>query len=513
MQTLNTTAAAAAPEKSRGPDERSTTSDRLWLVAIFLALAAWTYLLPPIWNHGEAREGLVVQDIVHDHEWLLPQPNGGMPSKPPLFHWISALLALAFGLSDWTVRLPSALAAGAMAAMTFAMGKAIGGRRTAWLAVGALLGMYEFWVAGTEARVDMVFAACVTASITAFFFWQRNGRESNRAICYLAAGFAVLAKGPAGIAFPALAILGFLIADKRLHRIRDLWSWRWVAVVLAIDVGWYSAAYHVGGSRFLAVQLLRENFDQVLGAHGFSSRHGRLAAFAWLATRVFPWNLALVWSLIRRLRGAREDSTGRLLHAWWMAIFIIVLVSTIKRAVYLLPAYPAIALLAARGLASMTRAAQGDSKSRLAAVKAYLTATPQRIALTVAVIDLVLILPNPSVWKRQMSYRGMLHFVREVEAAVPASSRLSAVPQLSNPTRVVLAYRMQRNIPRLPLSCGTPTDYFLARADDASRAGLKVLAESPHRQAVLITGAASQPELCATEKAQLTPEIDQTDSD
>jgi 4-amino-4-deoxy-L-arabinose transferase-like glycosyltransferase len=512
MPTQNT-AGGLTPEKPLGVDERSTTTDRLLLVAIFLGLAAWTYLLPPIWNHGEAREGLVIQDIVRHHHWLLPQPNGGVPSKPPLFHWISALLALAFGLSDWTVRMPSALAAGAMATMTFAMGKAIGGRRTAWLAVGALLGMYEFWVAGTEARVDMVFAACVTASITAFFFWQHTGRESSRAICYLAVAFAVLAKGPAGIAFPALAILGFIVADKRLSRIRELWSWRWIAVVLAIDIGWYLAAYQLGGSRFFAVQLLRENFDQVLGAHGFSNRHGRLAAFAWLATRVFPWNLALVWSLIRRLRGAREDSTGRLLHAWWMAIFVIVFVSTIKRAVYLLPAYPAIALLAARGLASMTRTPQSRATSRIAAVKAYLTATPQRIALTIAVIDLVLILPNPSVWKRQTSYRGMLHFVREVEAAVPTGSRLSAVPQLSNPTRMVLAYRLQRTIPRLPLSCGTSTDYFLARADDASRAGLKVLAEAPHRGAVLVTGTVSQPELCASEKARLTPEIDQTDSD
>src|SRR5205814_2625428 len=170
-------------------------------------------------------------------------------------------------------------------------------------------------------------------------------------------------------------------------------------------------------------------------------------------------------SLFRRLRGAREDATGRLLHAWWMAIFAIVFFSTIKRAVYLLPAYPAVALIAARVLASMGAAA-GDSTSRLSRIKAYVTASPRRVALTLAVFNLVLILPNPSVWKRQVSYRGMLDFVAAVEAAVPTTKRLFGVPELSNATRVVLAYRLERNVLQLPLSCGRPDDYFLIPAED-----------------------------------------------
>lgn len=509
MSAPRSTTAAAAPAENLFSAGRA---DLLWLAAIFAALAVWTYLLPPIWNHGEAREGLVIQDIVNQHTWLLPVPNERIPSKPPLFHWIGALLALAFGLSDWTVRLPSALAAGAMAAMTFMVGKAIGGRKTGWLAVGALLGMYQFWMSGTEARVDMVFATCVTACMTGFFFWYRDGCDSGRAICYLAAGLAVLAKGPAGLAFPGLAILGFLAAEKRLDRIRELWSWRWIIITLAIDIGWYAGAYHIGGSRFLAVQLLRENFDQITGAHGFSTRHGRFAALAWLATRVFPWNLALLRSLIRRLRGEREDSAGRFLHAWWMAIFMIIFVSTIKRAVYLLPAYPAIALIAGRAMASMIGAYPRDSASRLARIASYLTATPKRIALTLAVVNLVLILPNPSVWKRQSSYRDMLDFVRQVEAAVPAMSRFFAAPELSNPTRLVVAYRLRRDILQLPLSCGAPSDYFLMRAEDASDAGVKVLVTSADERVVLVTGATPRPQACETEKRQL-PEVDQGDSD
>jgi 4-amino-4-deoxy-L-arabinose transferase-like glycosyltransferase len=45
---------------------------------------------------------------------------------------------------------------------------------TGWLAVGALLGMYDFWHAAGQARVDMVFSASVTAAIAGFYFWYRK---------------------------------------------------------------------------------------------------------------------------------------------------------------------------------------------------------------------------------------------------------------------------------------------------------------------------------------------------
>ena len=502
MNALNT-ASTLAYDTPIATAERSTRWDVLFLAAIFIALAAWTYLLPPIWNHGEAREGLVVQDIVHDHEWVLPDPNEGIPSKPPLFHWIAAVLALALGLSDWTVRLPSALAAGAIATMTFMLGKAIGGRRTGWFAVGALLGMYEFWVSGTEARVDMVFAACVTASLSGFFFWQRDGREWGRAACYLGAACAVLAKGPAGAAFPALAVIAFLIADKRLKELWQLWSWPWVALTLAIVIGWYAGAYHVGGERFLDVQIFRENFDQVLGTHGFSTRHGKFAAFGWLATRLFPWNLALLAAFVHRLRGGREDSTGRFLHSWWMVIFAIVFLSTIKRGVYLLPAYPAVALITARTLAGL--ADGGALKARFAALK---ISRLQSLGLLVALVDLALILPNPSVWKREVAFRGMLDFVRQVEAAVPANGRFFASPELANPTLQVVAYRLDRHILRMPIACGAHDDFFLSPAR-AAAGGLEVLAISADGKTIVMKGATPDPRACEIEKAQLPPPIDQ----
>ena len=275
----------------------------LFFLAIFGALIVRLALAPPIWHHGEAREGLVVQGIVHTHQWILPSRNGEMPSKPPFFHWLAALPAFVFGPIDWVVRLPSAIAAAIMAAVTFFMGREMGGRRVGWLAAGALLGMQEFWVSGTQARVDMVFATCLSVALAGFFFWYCNGHRAARATCYVASACAVLAKGPVGLVLPGLTIAGFLAVEGRLRSLWSLWSWPLTAVVLLLDLGWYALAYDIGGSEFLILQIAIENVDRFFGHGPFSSQNTALSTLGWLASQTLPWNLVLVWSLIRWKKG------------------------------------------------------------------------------------------------------------------------------------------------------------------------------------------------------------------
>jgi hypothetical protein len=475
--------------------------DKFLLALILVVLAAWTYLSPPIWNHGEAREGLVARSIAQDHQWILPFRNGEVPSKPPLFHWIAASLAHIFGFSDFTVRLPSALAAWIVAVITFILGTTIGGRKTAWLAVGALLGMYQFWVSATEARVDMVFTACVTLSIAGFFFWQRDGREGARALSYLAAALAVLAKGPVGAALPGVVIVSFLVVERRLGLIWQFISWPLIALALAIDVGWYALAYRVGGSEFVAWQIMHENVDQLLGTHGFESNKTTLSMLGWIPTRTFPWNLALLWVLVRRLRGAREDSTGRFLVVWWAAITAFFFLVNIKRAVYLLPTYPAVALLAARALAAtMARAeaAQRDSTDKTSAPPRWwerILRTPVRAVLAVALLDLALILPNPMIWKRSVSYKTRLAFIDGIGAQVPPGTPLFAAPKLRESDLLIVAYRLRRTIERKPIACARPNDYFLSgfKPSDFDGVETRLLAASEKNNVALAVVLAPPP--------------------
>ena len=456
---------------------------------LFAAMCVRLLLSPPIWNHGEAREGLVIQEILRDGEWLLPFRNGELPSKPPLFHWVSALPALVFGLSDFTVRLPSALGAAIVAVTTFVLGRAVGGPVTGWLSMGSLLAIYEFWDTGTQARVDMIFSACIAISLAGFFLWYRDGRDGARAACYLGAIFAVLAKGPVGLALPAVVIASFLLVEGRLGKLRLLWSWPLVALALVIDVGWYASAYYIGGRDFLDLQIQRENIDRAFGTGGVIADNNFLTMAVWLITRTLPPSLVLLWSLIRRVRGEREDAAGTFLHVWWMAIFMVFALAVGKRAVYLLPVYPAIALLAGRAISSFIAGCQRSGAAEGSGqyfARRFLSA--KVIGVSIVVMDLTLMLMSRSYLKRSLVERARLAFINEVGAIVPAQASLFATPAFDNAEVFVIAYRLRRDINRKSLVCGERNEYFLAPFDlGQTPVETRVLASSKMHDASLVT--------------------------
>ena len=102
---------------------------RLVPLAIFVVTAL--ALLPDlgrqhVWSKDEARDGLVARDMVERGHWLIPHMGGRVyPYKPPLFHWLVALLSPR-GVTEWSLRLPSVLAAAATVALTYSMAACLG---------------------------------------------------------------------------------------------------------------------------------------------------------------------------------------------------------------------------------------------------------------------------------------------------------------------------------------------------------------------------------------------------
>jgi 4-amino-4-deoxy-L-arabinose transferase-like glycosyltransferase len=418
------------------PASHSTAARDVALLALLLAvLVAWPLATPPIHERGEAREALVVRDVVERGEWVLPHRLGVIASKPPLFHWIAAAASGVAGVSDVTVRLPSAVAAWAMAAATYLLGRLLGGRLLGWLAVGVLLAMFDFWRSALEARVDMLFAAAVTVSLAAFWTWRERGTPGARTLCWLAAALATLTKGPAGLALPSLVIAGTLLATHDGRRARALWSWPLAAATVGIIGAWYAAAASIGGREFVAVHLMRENLDRVVGRGEFAERGTRARLVYAMAVRLAPWSLVVPLAAVRWWQGRRETDDGRFLHVWWIVVLAVFTLSVGQRPVYLLPLYPAIALLAARGLAPWCAAQPARALAAL-------------VALDVSVLGAV------QLARTIESYDDDLpKLVEAIEERLPVDVALRATPGVSEDALLILAWRLGREVQRAPFAC------------------------------------------------------------
>jgi 4-amino-4-deoxy-L-arabinose transferase-like glycosyltransferase len=408
-------------------------------------MIAGSLLTPPIFERGEAREALVVRDLVQRGDWMLPRRLGVLASKPPLFHWLAAATSHVIGLSDVSVRVPSMLAAWVMALATFMLGRRCGGRVVGWLAVGVLLCTPDFWRSALEARVDMVFAAAVAVSLVAFWAWHENGGSAARMLCWLAAAIAALTKGPVGFVLPGLVVVAMLAIERDTARLRALWSWTAVAIALGVVALWYAVAAGMGGAEFVAVQLVRENFDRVTGRGEFADRGTRLRLVSVLLLRLAPWSLLAIVELVRR----RRDDV--FLHVWWIVVLIVFTLAVGQRPVYLLPLYPAIAVLAARAVAAFR---------------------PQRVAVAVAALALLDVAMFAGVQVRQHVAYGddpMPAFADDVERIVPDDADLRATPGVTEDALLILAWKLGRDLVRTPLECGP---YYLrpvpSRADARS---------------------------------------------
>jgi 4-amino-4-deoxy-L-arabinose transferase-like glycosyltransferase len=368
-----------------------------------------------IFRKGEAREALVVTAMLAQRDPVLPRRNGtDIPSKPPLFHWMGAAASVVGGgPSDATIRLPSALCAAGAGTLVLVRLGGVAGVGTALLAVVMLAAMPEWTRNAGAARVDMCFAAAVTASVLALDRVVRDARAGPpwTLLAVMATAASVLAKGPAGLVLPVTIVAGAaaaswgprgLVAGPRspLGRLATV-----SAGALALAGLWYALAYRAGGMEFIRVQLLRENFARLVPTAGIDVGHHKPFYFGlkYLVTAAVPWCLLypLVavtrpWRTAARTDGDEtdHDETGHdaaesrhlvLLCFAWTAVFTAaVSLSDSKREAYLLPAMPAVAMVLAIAVAGVTASMRRTWAVRLAAAGATLAASVLFLGTTAA---------------------------------------------------------------------------------------------------------------------------------
>ena len=304
----------------------------------------------PFFDKGEPREALAVQDIVQRGEWLFPMKRAiVIPSKPPLFHWSAALAAQVAGkLDETTIRFPSAFYATLGVLFLYLLGRKLYGGEVGLLAGAILATTLIYGNQALSARVDMTLCFFVTISLILFYALYRGWLTHSLwyFVLYALVGLGTLAKGPLGILLPALVIAVFLAVKKRWDLFLKFAFHPGVIVTLLVAVGWYGLAITRGGAGFVDRQLLQENFNRFFGGSGHS--HPVYYYISYLFTLGLPWSVFLpfmFWDIGKK--GIRQTDGQLFFTLWFLVMFVFFSLSAGKRAVYLLPLYPALAMLLA----------------------------------------------------------------------------------------------------------------------------------------------------------------------
>jgi 4-amino-4-deoxy-L-arabinose transferase-like glycosyltransferase len=303
----------------------------------------------PLFDKGEPREALAVQDIIQRGEWLVPLKRAtDVPSKPPLFHWSAALVTRLTGsFTEATIRFPSALYATLGVLLVFWLGSLVFNLQVAFLGAAILATTMVYQDQALSARVDMTL--CFFIILDLFLFYALySGRLKHPSWYYLfysVVGIGTLAKGPIGLVLPGLVAGSYAVVERRWDMIKKFSLHPGVALTVILAAGWYVIAVFRGGEGFFDRQILEENLSRFVGGSGHS--HPVYYYLSYLITQGLPWSLffpLLLWDVIRNFR---QGGDALFLKLWILVMLGFLSLSAGKRPVYLLPVYPALSLLLA----------------------------------------------------------------------------------------------------------------------------------------------------------------------
>ncbi len=294
----------------------------------------------------EARFALLARDIVERGAWFEPRVGGEVyRNKPPLYPWSIAALSLPRGrVTEAAAQAPVVAAAVGAILFTLLLGAALFGARAGLWGALILLTSYEFFAYSQLLLPDMLVVVFVTAA--AYFFWRAQGDPPGRgalAAFYGALAMGVFAKGPVGL-LPLLVAAVWLWSEHGPGGLRRLSSPLGIGLFAGVTALWLGPFLAIGGQSFALDVLQADWLDWFVG---FPSR-GDLKDFAIEALLgSMPWTPVLPLALASGVRGWRSQAT-RFAFLWFAVPLVLVALSLNPRARYLLPVYPAGALLIAR---------------------------------------------------------------------------------------------------------------------------------------------------------------------
>lgn len=325
-----------------------------------------------LWPPDEPRYALVAREMMRSGDYLLPRVNNQpYKEKPPLLFWSIAALSTPVGeVTSWTARAPSVIAALVTLLFTFLLGRQLFSARVALWAVLILLTMQRFWWNARFGQIDMLLTACLTVGWYGYWRYETSRSRAWLVLFYAGVIAGLYAKGPGVLVFPVLFVLA--------------WSWNspqrreaWLHLLIGGGIcvlayaAWVVPA-HIGFARetqAVAAETLSSNmFRQTVGRFLLGVSHANWPWYYLTSLPVdwLPWTLFLPWVAAWTWRNRKAGNSMRFIFSWTLPAFIFFTLAIGKRAVYLLPLFPAMAILFSAGVLAFMEESDRKWHRRLA---------------------------------------------------------------------------------------------------------------------------------------------------
>lgn len=320
-----------------------------------------------LWFSDEIRYANVFEHVINAKKWLVMYLNGvPYPDKPPVYFWFLGLFLPVYGGATPALFMTGAAVSGFLfIAAAVAMNKFIlrGGRELS-LGCGLVLLCCFYFIGLTHySRMDLLFAALITAShICLYHAWQKEYAPKLTTAGFLLIAVATLTKGPLSILFVLVSGAVFLAWRGNARRLLK----KDVAIGFGLCLGvlllWVAAAWF-GGEK----ELIKNIFYKQIYRRAVNASHHEQPFWHYFATFPLAW---LPWTFMifvlpikkiftaafwKELTANRKTADPGETYLWIVVVSGFILLSSLstKIIVYLMPLFPALSILTAKGLMAL----------------------------------------------------------------------------------------------------------------------------------------------------------------
>jgi 4-amino-4-deoxy-L-arabinose transferase-like glycosyltransferase len=309
-----------------------------WLLpaCAIVASCGWHGLIEPT----ETRYAEIAREMLKSGDWLVPRLNG-IPhfTKPPLAYWSAASGMALLGVNEWGARLGVALAAAFVLWCTARIARQAGGGALAPL---FLASTFLFFVLSHQLASDIF----LTAAVAGFYALVLDPRTRATLWPFVALGVGLLAKGPVVLVLTVAPVLLASLWTRDAAAARALASWRGWIVFALIALPWYIAVV-VKAPGLLTYFLHHQLWGRYTTA--VDQRGGPIYYFLVVVlVGALPWTIAALgglWDAARAATGQRNLADA-ILTSWVLLPLVFFSFSASKLPAYVLPLFPALAVLA-----------------------------------------------------------------------------------------------------------------------------------------------------------------------
>ncbi|MCP4179504.1 MAG: glycosyltransferase family 39 protein [bacterium] len=302
----------------------------------------------------EGRAAIIARNMINSGEWFhIIFPGALVSEKPIMSYWFCSLSGLVFGVNEFSMRFPSALAAFITVFLVYWFASKLYGKHVGLLS-GFILSSTLFFIDQSHtARIDIVLCAFYTASIMLLYVGYFENMKCNKKIYlfYVVVALSILVKGPVSVGLVGLTILILVIRYRKIKIILDLKPFIGILIVLCIALPWFVyISYHSHGS-FAMDFFINQNLSRFTGINMVYRGGRRMSLFYYfpnMMSYVLPWSIFFPFIIIFKCKKIFKISDRtKFLLIWFLVVFIFFSLAAIKRPDYLLPLYAPMAIMIA----------------------------------------------------------------------------------------------------------------------------------------------------------------------